>query len=644
MGVFVLEDLQDSVEVTLFPRVMQEHGYKLSDDAIVLLKARLDKRDETPKLIGMEITAFEGFAEAAPPLRLNLPAAVLSEERIDRLKAMLAEHPGESPVYLHLGEGKVLRLPDQHRVDLPRVVGELRVAFGHEAVVLSSPGVVPRGVVVSSTLRGGAFPNGVRRWQNGDPPVKRTGGPTSKERAGTPPAPELPGAVTTMAIQVETKDSTALTDADLDEMASMGGAFGIGDLSKAKEDWVLATRARIDGKLNGYAFSTLERIGGTPCVLLGMLSVKRTAKREAVLKGLMGEAFHRALMAFPDEDVVVGARFVAPDGVDAFRPLTDIIPRAGHRAVGEERAWGRRLAKRFGVGLHLRRAELRREVQRPVRLPGPRDPQAREDRSRRVGPLPGRQRGQGRVAHRLRLDDGRGPAQAGLPRLTGDAPDGRGPSPFEDVVRRRRMIALVRSVPPGAGRAARRAGRPGQPGPERREGPGLAPGRPARGSDTSRFWDVTLPPERRAGFAWPGLLDAPVIALPLADPEAYVRRYGEPDKAASGLGRSAEAWPVPYWTVDTAFAVMTLLLAAEERGWARCSSASSRVSRSCAPPSALPAHLELLGAIALGWPAADVGAAGAVGRRAGGASPARSSTGAGGEAQEPAWMPHFSCR
>ena len=102
--------------------------------------------------------------------------------------------------------------------------------------------------------------------------------------------PELPGAVTTMAIQVETKDSTALTDTDLDEMASMGGAFGIGDLSKAKEDWVLATRARIEGKLNGYAFSTLERIGGTPCVLLGMLSVKRTAKREAVLKGLMAVA------------------------------------------------------------------------------------------------------------------------------------------------------------------------------------------------------------------------------------------------------------------------------------------------------------------------------------------------------------------
>ena len=82
-------------------------------------------------------------------------------------------------------------------------------------------------------------------------------------------------------------------------------------------------------------------------MLLGLLSVKRTAKRETVLKGLMGEAFHRALMAFPDEDVVMGARFVAADGVEALRPLSDIIPRPGRRAVGEERAWGRRLAKRL---------------------------------------------------------------------------------------------------------------------------------------------------------------------------------------------------------------------------------------------------------------------------------------------------------
>jgi hypothetical protein len=152
-----------------------------------------------------------------------------------------------------------------------------------------------------------------------------------------------------MPIQVETRDCAALTDADLDEMASMGGAFDIGVLSKAKEDWVLCTTARIDDKLHGYTFSTLERIGGTPCVLVGLMSVKRTSKRDQVLKGLMGEAFHRALMAFPDEDVVIGSRFVTVEALEAFKQVDELIPRPGHRAVGEERAWGRRLAKRFGV-------------------------------------------------------------------------------------------------------------------------------------------------------------------------------------------------------------------------------------------------------------------------------------------------------
>jgi len=150
-----------------------------------------------------------------------------------------------------------------------------------------------------------------------------------------------------MAVQVTTNDASALTDSDLDELASMGGSFGIGELSKAKEDWVLVTTARIDGKLQGFSFMTLERIGGTPCVLLGLMSVKRSTRRDQILRGLMKEAYHRALMAFPDEDVVVGSRFVSADALDAFKDLDDVTPRPGSRAVGEERAWGRRLAKRF---------------------------------------------------------------------------------------------------------------------------------------------------------------------------------------------------------------------------------------------------------------------------------------------------------
>lgn len=152
-----------------------------------------------------------------------------------------------------------------------------------------------------------------------------------------------------MSLEVNTQDCNALTEADLEELAAMGGAFDLAKLTQAKSDWVLFTAAREAGKLLGFTFSTLERIGGTPCVLLGVMSIKRNGKRDSTLKGLMTEAYHRALMAFPDEDVVVGSRFVDAGALDAFKQLTEIIPRPGHRAVGEERAWGRRLAKRFAV-------------------------------------------------------------------------------------------------------------------------------------------------------------------------------------------------------------------------------------------------------------------------------------------------------
>ncbi|MEZ5256053.1 MAG: hypothetical protein R2705_03930 [Ilumatobacteraceae bacterium] len=136
MAVFVLEDLQSSVEVMVFPRVMTEQGHKLADDAVVTVRARIDSRDDQPKLMASDITVVEGLDEGAPPLRLRLSAASLNEFRIAQLKKLLREHPGDSRVLLHLGDNKVLKLADDFCVDLDRVVGELRVVFGHDAVML----------------------------------------------------------------------------------------------------------------------------------------------------------------------------------------------------------------------------------------------------------------------------------------------------------------------------------------------------------------------------------------------------------------------------------------------------------------------------------------------------------------------------
>ena len=84
-------------------------------------------------------------------------------------------------------------------------------------------------------------------------------------------------------------------------------------------------------------------------MLIGLASIRRTSKRDSVLRAMMTEQFRRAVLAFPDEDVLVGSRFTNAGGFEAFKALDEIVPRPSHKASGEERAWGRRLAKRFGV-------------------------------------------------------------------------------------------------------------------------------------------------------------------------------------------------------------------------------------------------------------------------------------------------------
>jgi DNA polymerase-3 subunit alpha len=136
MAVFALEDLQSSVEVMVFPKTMTDHGHKLVDDAIVTIRARVDAREDQPKLIAMELEPFEPLGSEAFPLRVKVAAAALSEPLIDDLKRLLGEHPGDSPVLLHIGERKVLQLPDAWTVDVaPGLLAELRRMLGPTAIL-----------------------------------------------------------------------------------------------------------------------------------------------------------------------------------------------------------------------------------------------------------------------------------------------------------------------------------------------------------------------------------------------------------------------------------------------------------------------------------------------------------------------------
>jgi nitroreductase len=63
-----------------------------------------------------------------------------------------------------------------------------------------------------------------------------------------------------------------------------------------------------------------------------------------------------------------------------------------------------------------------------------------------------------------------------------------------------------------------------------------------------------------------GLLRAGAVVLVTARAQDYLARYGEADKAQSGLSEPS-AWPLPYWHTDAAMATMALLLLIEEAGW-----------------------------------------------------------------------------
>jgi nitroreductase len=124
-------------------------------------------------------------------------------------------------------------------------------------------------------------------------------------------------------------------------------------------------------------------------------------------------------------------------------------------------------------------------------------------------------------------------------------------------------------------------------------------------AETGRYWDATLPVERRATFRWPELLVAPLLIIPCARAATYVERYGEDDKAATGLGGGAERWAVPYWHVDAGMAAMAVLLAAQDLGLGVLLFGLFDQEQAVKDAFAVPGDVQPVATIAVGHPRPD---------------------------------------
>ena len=135
MAILKIEDLQGAIEVTVFPKTFEKFGHLLEEDKIVIVRGRLDRRDES--LIAFnaqEIQVVEPMRASDLSVHIDLPGVSLSPGDLDELRDLLREHTGPTPVQLHMGE-KALRLPDEFNVDIDRVMGRLRASYGDSVYI-----------------------------------------------------------------------------------------------------------------------------------------------------------------------------------------------------------------------------------------------------------------------------------------------------------------------------------------------------------------------------------------------------------------------------------------------------------------------------------------------------------------------------
>lgn len=176
---------------------------------------------------------------------------------------------------------------------------------------------------------------------------------------------------------------------------------------------------------------------------------------------------------------------------------------------------------------------------------------------------------------------------------------------FQDVVRRRRMVRAFADKPLPR-EAVDRILTNAQRGPSA----GFTQGFEFLVFDgpeqTQRFW-AQLDRESDGSRFLTGARTAPLVIVPAANPEGYVRRYLEPDK--QGTGRQSRAdWPAPHWYTDTAFASLLIILTAVDEGLGTfyfSIGAHARDIPAFKNAFGMPEEYEPMGAIAIGYPAPD---------------------------------------
>ncbi|MFI7273477.1 DNA polymerase III subunit alpha [Streptomyces sp. NPDC049879] len=133
-AIATVEDLAGSIDCMFFPATYQLVSTQLVEDTVVFVKGRLDKREDVPRLVAMELMVPD-LSDASPdaPVTITIPSVKVTPPLVERLGEVLGQHRGPTEVRVRL-QGRrtttVLRL-DRHRVQAdPALFGDLKALLG----------------------------------------------------------------------------------------------------------------------------------------------------------------------------------------------------------------------------------------------------------------------------------------------------------------------------------------------------------------------------------------------------------------------------------------------------------------------------------------------------------------------------------
>jgi DNA polymerase-3 subunit alpha len=101
-AIITLEDLSGAIDVMAFSSTYNQCATMLGEDVIVLAKGRVDRREEVPRFVLMEMSLPDLQQERKGPLVITLPLARCTPPVVERMKEVLRSHPGTTDVHLRL--------------------------------------------------------------------------------------------------------------------------------------------------------------------------------------------------------------------------------------------------------------------------------------------------------------------------------------------------------------------------------------------------------------------------------------------------------------------------------------------------------------------------------------------------------------